>query len=225
MGRRQTARPHQALGGLATADHRHPRVGHGRAGADGGWAPQPPLGPSPDRHQAPGPAAIRTPPRLIVIVPRRRAGAGTKCGKPKVGMSVCPLAEAASPDDLFAMNFAPHIEDASRSPQIRLVRTERPSASCGRSRPQGRAVRLRVPVVLGRRHPRRSGPRRPALRADHRRGFEWDGSTPHSGATRVSSTAAAPSSGYLALLALLHPLHRTPLESGAQPSDHPTEME
>ena len=47
---------------MATADHRHRRVGYGRAGDDGRWAPQSPLGPSPDRHQVPGPASIRTPP-------------------------------------------------------------------------------------------------------------------------------------------------------------------
>ena len=52
----------EALSGLTTADQRHRRVGHGRAGDDGGWAPEPPLGPSPDRHQVPGPASIRAPP-------------------------------------------------------------------------------------------------------------------------------------------------------------------
>ena len=55
-------RTREALSGLATADHRHRRVGHGRAGDDGGWAPQSPLGPSPDRHQVPGPASVRKPP-------------------------------------------------------------------------------------------------------------------------------------------------------------------
>jgi hypothetical protein len=33
-----------------------------RAGDDGGWAPQSPLGPSPDRHQFPGPPSISKPP-------------------------------------------------------------------------------------------------------------------------------------------------------------------
>jgi hypothetical protein len=51
--------------------------------------------------------------RLIVMVPRRRAGVGTTCGKPNVGMSVCPLGAEAWLDDPFAMNFAPHIEDVS----------------------------------------------------------------------------------------------------------------
>ena len=44
-----------------TADQRHRRVGYGRAGDDGGWAPQSPLGPSPDRYQVPGTASIRKP--------------------------------------------------------------------------------------------------------------------------------------------------------------------
>ena len=55
-------RTREAVSGLATADHRHRRVGYGRAGDDGGWAPESPLGPSPDRHQVPRPASIRKPP-------------------------------------------------------------------------------------------------------------------------------------------------------------------
>ena len=51
---RQAARTREAVIGLATVDHRHRRVSYGRAGDDGGWAPQSPLGPSPDRHQVPG---------------------------------------------------------------------------------------------------------------------------------------------------------------------------
>ena len=50
------------MSGVATADHRHRRVGYGCAGDDGGWAPQSPLGPSPDRDQVPGPASISKPP-------------------------------------------------------------------------------------------------------------------------------------------------------------------
>ncbi len=49
------------VSGVATADQRHRRVGYGRAGDDGGWASQSPLGPSPDRDQVPGPASIRKP--------------------------------------------------------------------------------------------------------------------------------------------------------------------
>ena len=37
--------PGEAVSGLATADHRHRRVSYGRAGDDGGWAPESPLGP------------------------------------------------------------------------------------------------------------------------------------------------------------------------------------
>jgi hypothetical protein len=40
---------------------RRRRVGHGSAGDDPGWAPESPLGPSPDRHQIPGTASIRMP--------------------------------------------------------------------------------------------------------------------------------------------------------------------
>jgi hypothetical protein len=47
---------------VATADHRHRRVGYRRTGDDRRWAPESPLGPSPDRHQVPGPASIRAPP-------------------------------------------------------------------------------------------------------------------------------------------------------------------
>ena len=54
-------RTREAASGVATADHRHRRVGYGRAGDDRGWAPQSPLGPSPDRHQVPRPASIRKP--------------------------------------------------------------------------------------------------------------------------------------------------------------------
>ena len=45
---------------MATADRRHRRVRHGRAGDDGGWSPEPPLGSSPDRHQAPWQASTRS---------------------------------------------------------------------------------------------------------------------------------------------------------------------
>jgi hypothetical protein len=54
-------RTREAPGGLATADNRHRRVSYRRAGADGGWPPEPPVGRSPDRHQVPGPPSI-TPP-------------------------------------------------------------------------------------------------------------------------------------------------------------------
>ena len=55
-------RTREAVSGLAPADKRHRRVSHGRAGDDGGWAPQSPLGSSPDRHQVPRRASIRKPP-------------------------------------------------------------------------------------------------------------------------------------------------------------------
>jgi hypothetical protein len=40
--------PAKRLAGLATADHRHRRLGYGRVGDDGGRSPEPPMGPSPD---------------------------------------------------------------------------------------------------------------------------------------------------------------------------------
>jgi hypothetical protein len=60
------------VSGLATADHRHRRVGYSRAGDDSGRAAQSPLGPTPDRHQVPGPAPIRKPPAepLLAAAPR-----------------------------------------------------------------------------------------------------------------------------------------------------------
>ena len=62
LTRSTSSRTREAVSGLATADHRHRRVGYGRAGDDGGWAPQSPLGPSPDRHQVPRPGSVRKPP-------------------------------------------------------------------------------------------------------------------------------------------------------------------
>jgi hypothetical protein len=120
-----------------TADHRHRRVGHGRAGDHGGWAPQSPVGPAPDRHQVPGRASIRKPPagRLLAIpsitLPVLR---GAQLCRPSPSRPSSSGATSATARRSRGRSASPAWRDSPKRYAVLFGGRAAPTRRCGRSR-------------------------------------------------------------------------------------------
>ena len=140
---------------MAPADHRHRRVSHRRAGDDGGRAPQPPLEPSPDRHQVPGPPSIRKPPaataRASIDTPGRRLAQLCRPSRSRTSSPGTTSATAITkPGEIGVTNVARSSAPGASSAPTRVAASpgERKSgALAGRSGSLRQQAGLRLPAI------------------------------------------------------------------------------